>query len=59
MSWLGWVKLQRVLFQQKKMAKKGYCGNEGLGLAWDRMEMRQVAPSNTTTMTIGILKSSD
>ena len=41
------------------MVKKEYCGNEGLGLAWDRMEVRQVAPFNTTKMTIGILKPSD
>ena len=27
-------------FNKKKMVKKGYCGNEGLGLAWDRMEVR-------------------
>ena len=38
MGWLGWSKLLWVLFQPKKMAKKEYRGNEGLGLAWDRMK---------------------
>ena len=35
-------------FNKKKMVQKGYCRNEGLGLAWDHMEVRQVAPFNTT-----------
>ena len=33
--WLGLVKLLWVLFQLKKMVKKEYCSNEGLGQAWD------------------------
>ena len=24
------------------MVKKGYCRNEGLGLAWDRIKVRQM-----------------
>ena len=42
-------------FLTKKMVKKWYCGNEGLSLAWDRIEVRQVAPFNTTDMDADIL----
>ena len=30
------------------MVKKGYCGKEILGLAWDRMEVCQMTPFYTT-----------
>ena len=33
------------------MVKKGYYGNEGLGLAWDCIEVRQMNPFCTTTIT--------
>ena len=34
MRCLGWVKLQKVFFRQKRWLKKRYHRNEGLGLAW-------------------------
>ena len=30
------------------MIRKGYCGNEGLGLAWDQIKVRQIALYVTT-----------
>ena len=42
------VKGGEFFFQRKKMVKKGYYGNEGLGLAWDCIEVCQVAPFSTT-----------
>ena len=30
------------------MVKKGYYGNEGLGLAWDRVKVRQINLFQTT-----------
>ena len=42
------VKGGEFFFQRKKMVKKGHYGNEDLCLAWDRMEVRQVALFTTT-----------
>ena len=33
-----------VLFYSKKMVKKGYCGNENLALARDRIKVCEIAP---------------
>ena len=33
------------------MVKKEYCGNESLGLAWDRVEVSQIYPFYTTFST--------
>ena len=38
---------RNTLFNRKKWLK-GYCGNEGLNLVWDRMGVRYVALFNTT-----------
>ena len=35
-------------FLTKKMVKKEYYENEGFGLAWDRIEVRQMNPFITT-----------
>ena len=35
-------------FLTKEMVKKGYYENEGFGLAWDRIEVRQMNPFITT-----------
>ena len=32
----------KVLFWLEKMVKKGYCKNEGLGLAWSHIKVRQI-----------------
>ena len=37
------AKIARVLFSPKKMVKKGYYGDEGLGLVWDRIKVRWMA----------------
>ena len=37
-----------ILFLAKKMVKKGFGENEGLGLAWDCMDVRQIALYITT-----------
>ena len=39
---------RNTLFWLKKVVKIGYCGNQSLGLAWDCMEVRQVALFITT-----------
>ena len=36
------------------MVKKGYCGNESLDLAWDRMEVHQVGQYRTTDLSKNI-----
>ena len=37
---------------EKKMVKKGYCGNKGLGLALDRIKVSQIVHDITTSETI-------
>ena len=32
----------------EKMVKKGYCGTEGLGLAWDGIKVREIALNMTS-----------
>ena len=38
------------------MVKKGYCGNESLSLAWDRMEVCQINPFYTTIKKISTVE---
>ena len=35
-------------FLTEKMVKNGYYRNEGFGLAWDRIKVRQIGPFTTT-----------
>ena len=35
-------------FLTKKVVKKGYCGNESLDVAWDRVEVSQMTLFDTT-----------
>ena len=44
-------------FNQKRWLEKEYYGNEDLDIAWDRIEMRQVALSITTNLSTQALES--
>ena len=41
------------------MVKNGYCGNEGLGLAWDCIEVFQVALFIITVGFLTFVKNTD
>ena len=56
MGWLGLVKLRRVLVQLKKMVEKGYCGTEGLDLAWDCIKVPEIALNMTSQISNNIIK---
>ena len=43
------VEKSNTLYWLKKVVKKGYYGNESLGLAWDRVKVCQINPFYTTS----------